>query len=119
MDEVLSFLSDHAAKAERAGLKREQIILDPGIGFGKLPAHSIRVLSQLERLVALGYPTLIGTSRKSFIGHITGQPVEKRVFGTAASLALAIAAGIDIVRVHDVAAARDVVQVSDAIVRVS
>jgi dihydropteroate synthase len=119
MDEVLSFLSDHAAKAARAGLKREQIILDPGIGFGKLPAHSIRVLSQLERLVALGYPTLIGTSRKSFIGHITGQPVEKRVFGTAASLALAIAAGIDIVRVHDVAAARDVVQVSDAIVRVS
>jgi dihydropteroate synthase len=117
VEEVLRYLSEHAEKAVRAGVKPENIILDPGIGFGKLAEHNLQVLNKLDRLVKLGFPTLLGTSRKSFIGKITGQSVENRVFGSAAAVSLAIASGIDIVRVHDVAAMKDVVQVADAIVR--
>jgi dihydropteroate synthase len=117
VDEVLSYLEAQALRATRAGIARERIILDPGIGFGKLPDHNLALLEALGRVSALGFPTLLGTSRKSTIGLLTGKPVEERVFGTAASVALAVAAGIDIVRVHDVAAMRDAVAVSDAIVR--
>ncbi len=117
MDEVLSFLEEAAERAVRAGLPAEQIILDPGIGFGKTADHNLRVLQELPRLVGLGFPTLIGASRKSTIGKITGRDPEDRVHGTAATTALAIAAGIDIVRVHDVSQTRDVVSVADAIVR--
>ena len=117
VDEVLGELDATAQRAVRRGLPAEHIILDPGIGFGKLPEHNIALLRSLERIVALGFPTLIGTSRKSTIGKLTGKPVDERVFGTAATLALAVAAGVDIVRVHDVAAARDVIGVADAIVR--
>ncbi|HYL28055.1 MAG TPA: dihydropteroate synthase, partial [Candidatus Nitrosotalea sp.] len=87
------------------------------IGFGKTPDQNVEVLRSLQTIVALGYPTMIGTSRKSTIGLLTGRDAGERVFGTVATTALAIAAGIDIVRVHDVAAARDAVAVSDAIVR--
>ncbi len=117
VEAVLRFLNAHAEKAVRAGIEPEQIILDPGIGFGKLAEHNLAVLNQLHRLPALGFPTLLGASRKSFIGKLTGQPVENRVFGTAAAVALAVASSIDIVRVHDVAEMKEVVQVSDAIVR--
>ena len=117
VEHVLHFLLEHAEKAVRAGVRPENIILDPGIGFGKLAEHNLAVLSRLDRVVKLGFPTLLGTSRKSFIGKLTGQAVENRVFGSAAAVALAIASGIDIVRVHDVSAMKDVVRVSDAIVR--
>ncbi len=117
VDEMLAFLDAAAARCVRAGIPAEQVILDPGIGFGKLPEHNIAVLRALDRLVALGFPTLIGTSRKSTIGKLTGRDVGAREFGTAATLALAIAAGIDVVRVHDVPEQRDVVRVTDAIVR--
>jgi dihydropteroate synthase len=117
MDEVLRFLDDAAQRAMRAGIPAERVILDPGIGFGKTPDHNIEVLRALPRLVALGYPTLIGTSRKSTIGKLTGKKPPQRTHGTSASTALAIAAGIDIVRVHDVEEARDAVSVSDAVVR--
>jgi dihydropteroate synthase len=117
VDEMLAFLEEAAARCVRAGIPAEHVILDPGIGFGKLPEHNIAVLRALDRLVALGFPTLIGTSRKSTIGKLTGRDVGAREFGTAATLALAIAAGIDVVRVHDVPEQRDVVRVSDAIVR--
>ena len=117
VDEMLAFLDAAAARCVRAGIPAEHVILDPGIGFGKLPEHNIAVLRALDRLVALGFPTLIGTSRKSTIGKLTGRGVEAREFGTAATIALAIAAGIDVVRVHDVPEQRDVVRVSDAIVR--
>jgi dihydropteroate synthase len=117
VDHVLHFLHEHAEKAIRAGVKPENIILDPGIGFGKLPEHNLQVLNKLDRVVKLGFPTLLGASRKSFIGKITGKSVENRVFGSAAAVSLAIASGIDIVRVHDVEAMKDVVQVADAIVR--
>lgn len=117
MDEVLQFLEEAARRAIRAGIPQERTILDPGIGFGKTPDHNIVVLRELRRLVALGFPTLIGTSRKSTIGKLTGKPPKRRVAGTTATTALAVAAGIDIVRVHDVDEAIDAVHVSDAIMR--
>ncbi len=117
MDEVLSFLEEAAARAVRAGLPAEHVILDPGIGFGKTADHNLLILQQLPRLVALGFPTLIGTSRKSTIGKLTGRDPEDRIYGTAATTALAIGAGVDIVRVHDVAQTKDVASVADAIVR--
>jgi dihydropteroate synthase len=104
--------------AEGAGLPREQLIVDPGFGFGWRPEHNIEMLRRLGELRALGLPILVGTSRKSTIGDVLGgAPVEDRVFGTAASVALAIANGADIVRVHDVAAMKQVALVADAIVR--
>jgi dihydropteroate synthase len=117
VDEMLAFLESSALRCVRAGIPREHVVLDPGIGFGKLPEHNIAVLRSLDRLVGLGFPTLIGTSRKSTIGKLTGRRVEAREFGTAATIALAIAAGIDVVRVHDVPEQCDVVRVTDAIVR--
>ena len=117
VDEVLAVLASSAERCVRAGIPAEHVILDPGIGFGKTPEHNISVLGALPRLVALGFPTLLGTSRKSTIGRLTARDVDGRAFGTAATVALAAAAGIDIVRVHDVAEQRDVVHVTDAIVR--
>jgi len=117
MDEVLSFLEEAAGRAVRAGMPAERVILDPGIGFGKTADHNLQILQQLPRLVELGFPTLLGTSRKSTIGKLTGRDPEDRIYGTAATTALAIGAGIDIVRVHDVAQTKDVTSVSDAIVR--
>ena len=117
VDELLAFLEAAATRCVRAGIPPEHVILDPGIGFGKLPEHNLAVLRALPRLVALGFPTLIGTSRKSTIGKLTGREVDAREFGTAATVALAVAAGIDVVRVHDVAEQRDVVRVADAVVR--
>lgn len=117
VDEVLAGLAAAAERCVRAGIPAEHVILDPGIGFGKTPEHNLSVLGALPRLVALGFPTLLGTSRKSTIGRLTGRDVNARGFGTAATIALAAAAGIDIVRVHDVAEQRDVARVTDAIVR--
>jgi dihydropteroate synthase len=117
MDEVLRFLDAAAQRAIRAGIPRENVILDPGIGFGKTPEHNLEVMHDLARLPKLGFPTLLGASRKSTIGKLTGKNPADRVYGTAATTALAVAAGIDIVRVHDVAETRDVVSVADAIVR--
>ena len=118
MDEVLAFLKCAAERALAAGIPRQHVIIDPGIGFGKTPDHNIEVLRDLARLPKLGFPTLLGASRKSTIGKLTGRGNgAARVHGTSATTALAIAAGIDVVRVHDVAEARDVVSVADAIVR--
>ena len=119
VSEVISSLELAARYARDAGLPQEHIIVDPGIGFGKTPDHNVQIIARLPEFVErLPYPLLVGLSRKSFIGKITGEPVETRAFGTAASLALAIAGGADIVRVHDVAQMNSVVQVADAIVRI-
>lgn len=117
VDAVVDFLRDCAERAMLCGIGPERILLDPGIGFGKTPNHNIRLLHNLGRVCALGFPTLLGTSRKSTIGKLTGREAHERIYGTAATTALGIAAGIDIVRVHDVAQNRDVISVSDAIVR--
>lgn len=117
VEAVASFLEDCAQRALARGLARESIVLDPGIGFGKTPNHNIRILRRLSRICELGFPTLLGTSRKSTIGKLTQRQPHERIYGTAATTALGVAAGIDMVRVHDVAQNRDVISVSDAIVR--
>jgi dihydropteroate synthase len=117
VDAVLRYLEDCATRATARGIAPERIVLDPGIGFGKTADQNIAVLRSLSRLVALGFPTMLGASRKSTIGKLTGRDLGDRVYGTAATTALAVAAGIDVVRIHDVAAARDAVAVADAIVR--
>lgn len=117
VEAVAAFLEDCAKRALQRGLPKEAIVLDPGIGFGKTPNHNIRILRRLARISELGFPTLLGTSRKSTIGKLTQREPHERIYGTAATTALGIAAGIDMVRVHDVAQNRDVISVSDAIVR--
>ena len=117
VEAVTVFLRDCAERALICGIGPERVMLDPGIGFGKTPNHNIRLLRSLDRICDLGFPTLLGTSRKSTIGKLTGREAHERIYGTAATTALGIAAGIDIVRVHDVAQNRDVISVSDAIVR--
>ncbi|MEX0625924.1 MAG: dihydropteroate synthase [Chloroflexota bacterium] len=119
-DEVVSWLRAAIEDAIAAGVQRERLIVDPGIGFGKTPAHSIEILHRLAELKEAlgGLPLLVGTSRKQVIGELLGgASPDQRLEGTAASVALAIAAGVDIVRVHDVEAMMKTVRVSDGIVR--
>jgi dihydropteroate synthase len=99
------------------GVKKQNIILDPGIGFGKTPEQNITVMKNLSEFDDLGQPLLIGTSRKSFIGHVLNKPIEDRIEGTAATVALAIKAGVDVVRVHDVEEMVKVSLMADAITR--
>ena len=114
--EVLSFLLEKAEAAEKAGIDKDKIFIDPGIGFGKTEEHNISLLKNIDRFVDSGYRVLLGTSRKRFIGDLTGRKdAAQRVFGTAATVALAVAAGVSIVRVHDVAAMVDVVKVANAL----
>jgi dihydropteroate synthase len=119
-DEVVASLRTAIEDAVTAGVARERLIVDPGIGFGKTPDHSIEILHRLAELKEAlgGLPLLVGTSRKRVIGELLGgAPPDERLEGTAASVAVAIAAGADIVRVHDVAAIMKTVRVSDGIVR--
>jgi dihydropteroate synthase len=116
--EIAEFLERQAAVAQQAGLPRDRIIVDPGIGFGKTVAHNLEILRRLQEIRALGYPVLIGTSRKSFIGKVLGiETPAQRVWGTAATIAIAIANGADIVRVHDVREMVQVARMTDAVVR--
>ena len=112
--EVLEFLLGRAKRAEQFGIPKDMIFIDPGIGFGKTAEHNLLLLRNIDKFVASGYRVLVGTSRKRFIGKITGKekPAE-RIFGTAATVALCAAAGVSIVRVHDVAEMVDVVKVAD------
>jgi dihydropteroate synthase len=114
---VTAYLAECARRAEAKGIPRERIWLDPGIGFGKTADHNLAILARISEIVALGYPTLIGWSRKSTIGKLTGEDAHARVFGTTAANVLAASAGVDIVRVHDVAAAAQALRVCDATVR--
>ncbi len=116
VSEVLQFLLERAKRAEELGIERKKIFIDPGIGFGKTLEHNLLLLRNIDKFVAAGYRVLLGTSRKSFIGKLTGkEKVTDRIFGTAASVALCVAAGVSIVRVHDVAEMVDVVKVANAI----
>jgi dihydropteroate synthase len=112
--EVLDYLLGRAAAAQKAGVEKEKIFIDPGIGFGKTLEHNIKLLRNLDVFVNSGYRVLLGTSRKNFIGTLTGKKEPKeRIFGTAATVAIAAAEGVSIVRVHDVAAMTDVVKVAN------
>jgi dihydropteroate synthase len=116
--EVVEHLRERVKSAETAGIAPNRILIDPGIGFGKTPAQNLELLRRLPELLQLGYPLLVGTSRKSFIGKVLGGlPPEERLEGTAATVALAIAGGAHVVRVHDVKAMVRVVRMTDAIVR--
>ena len=115
--EVVEDLARALGRAERAGVPTRDLIVDPGIGFGKTADHNILVLRHLDALKVLRCPILLGTSRKSTIGQILDLPVEERLEGTLATTALGIAAGADIVRVHDVQPNVRAARVSDAIVR--
>ncbi len=118
VSDVTRFLAGSIDMALAAGIAWEHIIIDPGIGFGTTPAENLTLLQRLGELRALGRPILLGTSRKSTIGMVLGGlPVSERLEGTAASVALGIAQGADIVRVHDVYEMMRVVKMSDAIVR--
>lgn len=114
--EVLEFLLTRAEWAQQLGILKERIFIDPGIGFGKTVQHNLLLLKNIEKFVAAGYRVLVGPSRKSFIGKITGKerPAE-RIFGTAAAVALCVSAGVSVVRVHDVAEMADVINVVQAV----
>jgi dihydropteroate synthase len=120
--EVASFLEARTAAAAAAGVDPERICIDPGIGFGKTLDHNLDLLAHLDVLVDTGLPVLVGASRKAFIGAVLESagrtvPAPERDPGTGATVALAVAAGAAVVRVHDVAAAVQVARVADAIVR--
>lgn len=112
--EVRDFLLAVARKAMDSGVSPEGIVLDPGIGFGKLLAHNLDLLERLYLLTESGYPVLVGLSRKRFVGELTGKAVEARLAGSLGAVCAAWAGGADIFRVHDVAATRDALLVFDA-----
>jgi dihydropteroate synthase len=113
LGEITSFFKEQIATAHKIGI--QQIIIDPGIGFGKTVEHNLQILKHLEAFKSLGCPILIGPSRKSFIGTITGLSVNERLEGTIAAITVAIMNGANIVRVHDVKECRRAIQVVDAI----
>jgi dihydropteroate synthase len=117
MAAILSDLKHATGLCKDTGVRREQIIIDPGVGFGKTVAQNLEIIRRLHELKALGFPVLLGTSRKSFIGRTLGLPENERLEGTAATVALGIANGADIVRVHDVREMVRVARMTDAIVR--
>ena len=117
LSEVKLSLQGSVKAAVDAGVARHNIWVDPGFGFGKTPEHNIEILRRLDEVKALGFPVLVGTSRKSTIGAVLGLPVGERLEGTAATVALAIANGADLIRVHDVKAMTRVARMTDAVVR--
>ena len=105
------------ARALTCGVSADRIVLDPGIGFGNTAAQNFELLRNLDRLAEAGFPVLVGTSRKSFIGSILKKPSGERILGTCATVAASIIFGAHIVRVHDVAAMREIADVTDVIAR--
>lgn len=117
MAEVIDFLWRAVSVGMEAGISREKIIVDPGIGFGKTAAHNLEILKRLTELKVLGQPIMVGTSRKSVIGKVLKLPENERIEGTAATVAISIAGGADFIRVHDVREMKRVATMTDAIVR--
>jgi dihydropteroate synthase len=115
--EITDFFLERTEIAIKAGLPRDKILIDPGIGFGKTVQHNLEILLRLSEFKSLGFPLVLGTSRKSFIGKVLGLPVEQRLEGTAATVAYGIAQGAAIVRVHDVYQMVRVARMTDAILR--
>ena len=113
MEEIAGFLRRAVERALGAGVPREKVIVDPGIGFGKTAEHNREVMRRFEELKELGQPILVGTSRKSFIGKLLDLPVDQRLEGTMATVVAAVLRGADIVRVHDVAQMTRAVRAAD------
>jgi dihydropteroate synthase len=116
VDDIKSFLADRMAVAVKAGIAEERLLLDPGIGFGKTVEHNLELLRRLGEFLDLGRPVVIGTSRKSFLGRLTGRAPDDRVAGTVATNVLAYERGARVFRVHDVAPVRDALAVTAATV---
>lgn len=116
VDEVLAFLLHRADELQRAGIVREQILFDPGYGFGKTAAHNLQLIQRLPEIVAAGYPVLAGLSRKSVIGQVLNREVHQRLAGSVAAALLAAQGGARILRVHDVAETVDALKVWQAVV---
>lgn len=114
---MLESLNNSINLALQSGVAKRNIIIDPGIGFGKTPDQNLEIIKRLKEFLTLGYPILIGTSRKSTIGYILDAPPDQRIEGTASTIALSIAEGVDIIRVHDVKEMVKVSRMTDAIVR--
>lgn len=117
VEEVEDFLAERVRFALERGVAKNQIMLDPGIGFGKTLVHNLDLLAQLRTFTRLGFPLLVGPSRKGFIGELVEQSVQDRAWGTAGAVALAVEQGAHVLRVHDVAGMKDVVKVAAAISR--
>lgn len=115
MEDLKDFFKDRVQFAVNQGISREKLVLDPGIGFGKRVVDNLVILKNLRQIVDLGFPVLVGPSRKSFIGAILDLPVDDRVEGTSASVTAAVLNGAKIVRVHDVSQMRRVVRIADAV----
>jgi dihydropteroate synthase len=115
--DVKAFLAERLQNATAQGIPEERIMLDPGIGFGKTVDHNLELLARLHELVELGRPVVIGTSRKSFLGRLTGRPVDDRVAATIATCVMAYERGASVFRVHDVAPVADALRVTAATVR--
>jgi dihydropteroate synthase len=116
VSEVKAFLEERLAHAVGAGVAEDRVWLDPGIGFGKTLEHNLELIRRLEEIVAIGRPVVIGTSRKSFLGKLTGRDERDRVAGTIATNVLAFERGATVFRVHDVAPVRDALMVAAATV---
>ncbi|MCA8865687.1 MULTISPECIES: dihydropteroate synthase [unclassified Halomonas] len=116
-DEVAAYLSRRVAECEAAGLRRNRLLIDPGFGFGKTVEHNLRLLKYMESLQSLELPVLVGMSRKSMIGKVLGRPVEERLSGGLALAAMAVERGANILRVHDVAATVDAVNMAWAVLQ--
>jgi dihydropteroate synthase len=114
VSEVRAFLEERLAFAVAEGVPEEHVWLDPGIGFGKTVDHNLTLLARLDELAAIGRPLVIGTSRKSFLGRLTGRPVDERLAGTIATNVLALSRGARVFRVHDVAEVADALTVARA-----
>jgi dihydropteroate synthase len=117
MEDIKRELQERIDEAFSAGIKKENIIIDPGIGFGKTVEQNLELVNRLDELKTLGYPILVGPSRKSFVGYTLDLPASERLEGTLAAVALCIQKGADIVRVHDVKESRRVAAFTDAVVR--
>ena len=115
VQEVRDHLEDRVRAAEAKGIARERLAVDPGIGFGKLLSHNLRLIRELEVLHGLGCPVVLGVSRKAFIGRLLDLPVDQRLEGTLAAATAGVLYGADMVRVHDVREARRVVTIADAL----
>ncbi len=117
VSDIKAFLEERIAFAVAAGITEERILVDPGIGFGKTVEHNLELLARLDELAALGRPVVIGTSRKSFLGRVTGRSVDERLAATIATNVLAYERGARVFRVHDVPPVRDALVIASATVR--
>ncbi|MDY6891307.1 MAG: dihydropteroate synthase [Pseudomonadota bacterium] len=115
VEEVEHFLRFQLQRCQQAGIANDRIVLDPGFGFGKTVEHNLALLNRLQRLSRLGAPLLVGTSRKSMLGAVLGRPVQQRLYGGLATVALAVSRGAKIIRTHDVAPTLDVVRMTEAV----